>query len=322
MKEYSHLTEEKREKLCELRLEGMSMTDCGKALGVDKGTISRELKRNSANIAFGVYLPDRAQNLYRNRRKKCRPHIKMDNPAFRKAIMVMVQKGWSPETIDGRLKQQGEESLSHETLYDFIYESEIGKRDKLFEYLPRGKKRRTKKKGRSSKTARLEGRVFIEARSKEANDRTELGHFETDTMLCLGEGVNVIAERVARKVFITKLPERDAAATTTAIVSRLKDEPVKSITADNGPENAEHAMIAAILDLQFFFCHPYHSWEKGTVENRNGVIRRYLLRKTDLSTWSQADLDEITEDINTTPMKCLGYRTPNEVYSELRCTRN
>lgn len=298
------------------------MTACAVALGVNKGTISRELKRNSANIAFGVYLPDRAQNLYRGRRKKCRPHIKMDNPTFRKAIVILIQKGWSPETIAGRLKQQGKESVSHETLYDFIYNSEIGKRDGLYEYLPRGRRHRTKKKGRASKTARLEGRTFIEARSKEANERSEFGHFETDTMFCLGVGVNVIAERMARKVFITKLPERDAAATTDAIVSQLKDEPVKSITADNGPENAEHKKIALVLSSEFFFCHPYHSWEKGTVENRNGVIRRYLPRKTDLHTWTQIDLDEIAADINTTPMKCLGYRTPNEVYSELRCTRN
>src|SRR6266404_1224841 len=168
MKEYSHLTEERREKLCELRLKGESMTACADALGVDRSTVSRELKRNGANIAFGVYLPDRAQNLYRGRRKKCRPHIKMDNPTFRKAIIILIQKGWSPETIAGRLKQQGKARISHETLYDFIYDSEIGKRDTLSEYLPRGKKRRTKKKGRSSKTARLEGRVFIEARSKEA----------------------------------------------------------------------------------------------------------------------------------------------------------
>jgi transposase, IS30 family len=322
MKQYSHLTEEKREKLCELRLQGETMTACAKALGVDKGTISRELKRNSPNIAFGVYLPDRAQNLYRGRRKKCRPRIKMDKPIFRKAIVILIQKKWSPETISGRQKQQGKERISHETLYDFIYGSEIGKRDKLFEYLPREKKRRTKKKGRSSKTARLEGRTFIEARSKEANERTEFGHFETDTMLCLGDGVNVIAERATRRVFITKLPERDAASTTNAIVERLKDEPVKSITADNEPENAEHEKIALVLSSDFFFCHPYHSWEKGTVENCNGVIRRYLPRSTYLPEWSQRELDEIAEDINNTPMKCLGYRTPNEVYSELRCTRN
>lgn len=322
MKQYSHLTKEKREKLCEMRLAGVSMSACGRALRVDKGTISRELKRNSANIAFGVYLPDRADNLYRGRRKACRPHEKMSRPGFRACIVVMIQKGWSPETISGRLKEQGLEKISHETLYGFIYESEIGKRDKLYEYLPRGKKRRTKRRGRSSKTARLEGRVFIDARGREANERIEFGHFESDTMSCLKKGVNVIAERMARKVFITKLDERTAAATTEAIVERLKNEPVRSITADNGPENAEHEQIASVLSSDFFFCHPYHSWEKGTVENRNGVIRRYLPRSTDLSTWTQSELDEIADDINTTPMKCLGYRTPNEVYSELRCTRN
>ena len=209
------------------------MSACAKALGVNKGTVSRELKRNSANIAFDVYLPDRAQNLYKGRRKKCRPHVKMDNPVFRKTIMILIQKGWSPETIGGRLKQQGKARISHETLYDFIYDSEIGKRDKLCEYLPRGKKRRTKKEGRASKTARLEGRVFIEARSKEANERSEVGHFETDTMFCLGDGVNVIAERLTRKVFITKLRERDAASTTAVILDRLKEEDAKSIAADN-----------------------------------------------------------------------------------------
>lgn len=320
MKEYSHLTEEKREKLCALRLEGESMSACARVLGVDKGTVSRELKRNSANIAWGVYLPDRAQNLYRGRRKKCRPHIKMNRPSFRADIVVMIQKGRSPEAISGRRKLEKKTSISHETLYDWIYESEIGKRDQLCQYLPRGKKRRAKRRGRSSKTARLEGRIFIEARSKEANERSELGHWETDTMFCLGEGVNVIAERMARKVFITKLNARDAPSTTETICARLKNEPVKSITADNGPENAEHKKIASVLSSEFFFCHPYHSWEKGTVENRNGVIRRYLPRKTDLHAWTQAELDEIAEDINTTPMKCLGYRTPNEVYSQLRCT--
>jgi transposase, IS30 family len=258
MKEYSHLTEEKREKLCELRLKGESMTACANALGVNKGTVSRELKRNSANVAWGVYLPDRAENLYRGRRKKCRPHINMNNPIFRKAILVLIQKGWSPETIAGRLKQQGKERISHETLYEFIYDSEIGKRDTLSEYLPRGKKRRTKKKGRSSKKLVFEGRVFIEARSRSANERTEFGHFETETMFCLGVGVNVIAERRARKVFITKLPERDAAATTDAIVSQLKDEPVRSVTADNGPENAEHKKIALILSSDVFFSFVTH----------------------------------------------------------------
>jgi IS30 family transposase len=285
---------------------------------VNVSTVSRELSGKSAEISGGrVYLPDHAALITKGRRARCHPHIKMNDPSFRKTIIIEIQKGRSPEIIAGRLKRErGRTVISAETLYDFIYDSEIGKRDKLYEYLPRGKKRRSKKKGRKAQKSRLEGRVFIDARPKEANERSEFGHFETDTMFCLGEGVNVITERMTRKVFITKLPSRDAAATTTAIMDQLKNESVKSITADNGPENAEHTLIAAILDLSFYFCHPYHSWEKGTVENRNGVIRRYLPRNTDLSTWTQAELDEIADDINNTPMKCLDFQTPNEVYSQ------
>lgn len=323
MKEYKHLGEDQREKLCELRLKGESMAACARALGVDKGTVSRELERNTAEVGFGVYLPDRAGNLYRGRRKACRPHVKMSDPIFRRKIMVMIQKGWSPETIAGRLRREyGHTVISHETLYDFIYDSEIGKRDGLYEYLPRGKKRRSKRKGRKSQKLRLEGRVFIEARSNAANERREIGHWETDSMLCKWrEGVNVLAERMSRKVIITKLAAKDAAATTAAITERLKEEVALSITADNGPENAGHATIAKTLSAEFFFCHPYHSWEKGTVENRNGVIRRYLPRSTDLSSWTQGELDEIAEDINTTPMRCLDYQTPNEFLSA-RCTWN
>jgi transposase, IS30 family len=321
MGKYKHLREGQRERLCELRLHGESMAACARALGVDKSTVSRELKRNSAEVAFGVYLPDRAENLYRGRRKACRPHVKMDDPVFRKKVMVMITRGWSPETIAGRLrKEYGRTLISHETLYEFIYHSHIGKRDGLYEYLPRGKKRRSTRKGRRPQKSRLEGRIFIEARSEAANERSEFGHWETDTMLCKHrDGVNVLAERMSRKVIITKLSAKDAPATTSAITTRLKGEVVASVTADNGPENAEHEKIARSLAAEFFFCHPYHSWEKGTVENRNGVIRRYLPRTTDLSMWSQAELDEIAEDINTTPMKCLDYRTPNEVLSA-RCT--
>jgi transposase, IS30 family len=322
-KEYRQLTAEDRERLYALRSEGASMRECARKLGVDASTISRELERNSTDVAGGsVYLPDRAQNIYQGRRKKCHPHIKMNSAVFRRHVMRYVQKGWSPETIAGRLEREKKKKvISHETLYAWIYESEIGKRDGLYEYLPRGKKKRTKKYGRKSQKARLEGRIFIEARSREANERRELGHWESDSLLCkYRDAVNVLAERVTRAVRITKLAGKDAAATRGAITTRLEEEVVRSITADNGPENAEHLMIAKELKASFFFCHPYHSWEKGTVENRNGVIRRYLPRSTDLSQWTQAELDDVADDINNTPMKCLDYQTPNEVLQAQCCT--
>ena len=318
-REFEQLTDEKRWKLHELRGQGYSMRECGRRLGVHVSTVSRELAEKSAEVAGGrVYLPDHAILITKGRRSKCHPHIKMNDPAFRKTIVIEIQKGRSPEIIAGRLKREhGRTVISHETLYDFIYDSEIGKRDKLFEYLPRGKKRRSKRKGRKAQKHRLEGRVFVDARPKEIDRRLVVGHWETDSMLCkYRNSVNVLAERMSRKVIITKLDGKDAAATTGAITARLAKETVASITADNGPENAEHEKIASALKALFFFCHPYHSWEKGTVENRNGIIRRYLPRTTDLSTWSQAELDEIADDINNTPMKCLDFRTPNEIYSQ------
>jgi len=322
-KEYRQLTGSMREQLYALRGTGRSMRECARRIGVHASTVSRELKRNSTDVAGGsVYLPDRAENIYRSRRKKCHPHVKMNDPSFRRELIQFIQKGWSPETIAGRLERECKKKIiSYETLYGWIYGSEIGKRDKLYEYLPRGKKRRTKKHGRRSQKQRLEGRVFIEARSKEANERTEIGHWESDSLLCkYRAAVNVLAERMSRAVRITKLRAKDAAATRDAITSRLKEEVVNSVTADNGPENAEHSKIAKKLATSFFFCHPYHSWEKGTVENRNGVIRRYLPCSTDLAQWSQDELDEIADDINNTPMKCLDYQTPNEVLQAQCCT--
>ena len=135
-------------------------------------TVSRELKRNSAYVGGrDVYLPDRAEHLYRNRRKRCHPRLKMDDPTFRAKLVRYITRGWSPERIAGYLKRKhGKRIVCHEVLYQFIYESEIGVRDRMFEYLPRGKKKRTKKYGRKTQKRRLEGRVFIESRSKEANE--------------------------------------------------------------------------------------------------------------------------------------------------------
>ena len=184
-KEYSQLTEEKRDMLFKLRSEGDSMRECARTMGVNVSTISRELKRNTAPVQGGtVYLPDRAQRIYQSRRKKCHPHIKLNDPEFRKKIMLLLQKGWSPEAIHGRLKKEkATQTISHEPLYEFIYHSDIGKRDKLFEYLPRGQKKRRKQKGRKVHCSRLEGRVWIEERSAA---ESQGAHHEAGGERCAG----------------------------------------------------------------------------------------------------------------------------------------
>ncbi len=288
------------------------MARCARHLGRDKSTVSRELKRNSTAVG---YLPDYAVNRYKERRRQCCPKQKLNNRALRKTVLLLLEKGWSPEIIEGRLrKKHGKTIVNHETLYKFIYDSELGQEHKLYEYLPRGKRKRTKRHGRKTKKSAVPNRIFIEMRQQEANERSELGHWETDSLL-FGhrQALNTTADRRSRFTILTKLSGRDASATKNALTSRLATLPVESITGDSGPENALHEKVTALLNAPFFFCHAYHSWEKGTVENRNGIVRRYLPRSTNLDDVSQAELDDIAWEINSRPMKCLNFSTPYEV---------
>lgn len=312
MKKYNHLTETERLRTYTWRSVGISMAECARRLGRDKSTLSRELKRNTTEVG---YLPDYARNRYEERRRKCRPKCRMDDRTVRKTVLLLLEKGWSPEIIEGRLrKKYGKTIINHETLYKFIYDSELGKEHKLYEYLPRGKRKRTKRHGRKTQKGAVKNRVFIEMRQREANERSELGHWETDSVL-FGhqQSINTSADRMSRFTVLTKLENKTADATAAALCARLSELPVRSITADNGAENALHEKVSTTFKAPFFFCHPYHSWEKGTVENRNGIVRRYLPQNTDLDDVSQSELDDIAWEINNRPMRCLNFSTPYEV---------
>jgi IS30 family transposase len=312
MKKYNHLTKAERLKTYEWRSRKISIAECARRLGRNRSTLSRELKRNTTEVG---YLPDYARNRYEERRRKCRPKRKMDDRTLRRTVLIFLEKGWSPEIIEGRLrKKYGKTIVNHETLYKFIYDSELGKEHKLYEYLPRGKRKRTKRYGRKTKKSAVPNRVFIEMRQREANERSELGHWETDSVLFgYHQSLNTSADRMSRFTILTKLQSRDAVATASVLTERLSQLPARSITADNGPENALHEKVSQTLNIPFFFCHPYHSWEKGTVENRNGIVRRYLPRNTNLNDISQSELDDIAWEINNRPMKCLNFLTPYEV---------
>ena len=312
MKKYNHLAESERLKTYEWRSQGISIAECARRLGRNKSTLSRELSRNTTEVG---YLPDYARNRYEERRRKCRPKARMDNYSLRKTVLLLLEKGWSPEIIEGRLrKKYGKTVVNHETLYKFIYDSELGREHKLYEYLPRGKRKRTKRCGRRTQKGAVKNRIFIEMRPTEANERTEVGHWETDSVLFgRQQSINTSADRMSRFTVLTKLESKNAGATATALCAKLSRLPVRSITADNGAENALHEKVSAILKAPFFFCHPYHSWEKGTVENRNGIVRRYLPHNTNLNEVSQSELDDIAWEINNRPMKCLNFSTPYEV---------
>lgn len=203
--------------------------------------------------------------------------------------------------------------VNHETLYRFIYDSPLGRQQRLYEYLRRGKKKRSRRQGRRVQVSPISNRVFIEPRPLAANQRTEPGHWETDSLLYPSQqALNVLVDRHSRFTLLTKLTARTAQETSRVLLRQLAARPLRSITADNGSEYADHEQVSQILHIPFFFCHPYHSWEKprglrpgGTVEpvladrsgNTNGLVRRYLPHRTDLHHVTQEDLDAISNEL-------------------------
>lgn len=224
-------------------------------------------------------------------------------------------QGWSPEQIAGRPGlEHGATVISHETIYRFVYESPIGRQERLYQYLRRGRKKRRLRLGRRVRTSPIARRQFIDARPPAANQRTEIGHWESDSLLFhQGQVANVLVERRSRFTLLTRLPGKTAADTRQILVQRLGSLPCHSITADNGSENADHLLISSALHAPFFFCRPYPAWEKGRVENANGLIRRYLPGQTDLDRLLPGDFDAIAGELNNRPRTCLDFLTPSEV---------
>jgi len=312
MEPYVHLSADERMLIYQWQREGLSQAEIARRLGRDRATVSRELRRNA--IPAG-YLPDVAQRRYQARRQRCRRRARLQNRRLQRNVLQLLERGLSPEQISGRLRvEQGRTVVNHETIYRFVYESPLGRQEKLYQYLRRGKKKRTRRQGRRSHVSPIAQRLFIDARPLAAAQRTEIGHWESDSLLFgHDQALNVLVERLSRFTVVTRLRNKTAHDTRHALVARLAQLPHSSITADNGSENADHVMVSHTLAIPFYFCHPYHSWEKGTVENTNGLIRRYLPRDTDLDRVDQGDLDAIASELNHRPRKCLGFRTPYEV---------
>lgn len=315
---YRQLTEEDRQRI-EIWLEtGLNASEIASKLGVHRSTISRELKQ--PNTPNGYHALS-AQVRHETARDKCRPQRKIEETSLFSYVVKKLRKGWSPEEISGRIereikeeKRPARDAIHHETIYRFIYESEYGKREKLYEYLRRGKKHRTKKYGRRSQRETIPNRVFIDDRPMEVGLRTTVGHWEGDSIIYpYKEAINSLLERKSRYTILTKLTRKTAENTKVAVTEALSDHYCASLTLDNGTENTKHEAIAQALNAKTYFCHPYHSWEKGSVENMNGCVRRYFPRGKSIQAVTQADLDDVAFELNHRPRKILAYATPAEV---------
>jgi len=324
---YRQLNEHNRVRIEVYLNEGRSQYEIAQLLKVHRSTISREIKTRGGILRR--YTADFAQSDYEASKRKCGIRSKMDSPTIGTFVIGKIKQGWSPETISGRLKKEIEDGtrpeedyVNYESIYQFIYDSDYGKQEKLWNYLKQGKRRRTKRNGRKSKHEIILNRVSIENRPKEVETRKTVGHWEGDAIIYkYKKAIQSIVERKLKYTILTKLMRKTAKESTSAFVNGLKEYYVKSLTVDNGTENRNHEEIKNKLNAPVFFCHPYSSWEKGTNENTNGLVRRYLPRGSSLENVTQNDLDDIVWELNNRPRKALQYATPQEMleleYSKL-----
>ncbi len=234
--------------------------------------------------------------------------------------------GWSPEQIAGRLRLEGSQHrVSHESIYRFIYRWPV-RREKLHRYLPRAKASRGRRYFKRRREP-IPGRQSIHERGQAINNRTEFGHWEGDLMQFRTQRGSLVTlvERQTRLTLADPLPSKTAEATATTLsgsFAALPEAARRSITFDNGPEFARHHRLQEDLAMQTFFCDPHSPWQRGSIENANGILRRDLPRKTELSDYSHQDIHDIVWAINTTPRKCLGFLTPAEafIHQLRRCT--
>jgi IS30 family transposase len=316
-KHYGHFSLEERCQVAELHQAGRSIQQIAAALDRSPSSISRGLKRNRG-VQLG-YKPTYAQEQAAARRWKGSRLER--NAELRELVLDRLKGGWSPEQIAGWLaRSKAATRISHESIYRFIYDQIRRTNDGSWRhYLPRakGKRGRRRRTSRSS-VSLIKGRVSIALRPPEVERRGSFGHWEADLMLFAtpGQAILVSQERKSRALLSAKQPGKAASpvaarllAWFTAIVPQLR----KSITFDNGTEFAQHLLLVDQLDIQTYFCDPHSPWQKGTIENAIGRLRRFLPRSTNISTIDDDAFNACITAYNNTPRKCLGFQTPAEV---------
>ena len=312
MSSYRRVTQEDRIRIKDGLDAGLTKTEIADKLGLHKSTISRETLRNSGQRG---YRPNQAQGLA-TERQAFRAVPRKWTKSLERRVRKLLKKKWSPEQISKRLMREGFESVSHERIYQFIArEKKSG--GELWKNLRYSHRRRRRRFPSQDRRGQIKNATSIEERTAGANNRSRSGHWERDTMVG-GErktGVLVCVERKSRVVKLRKLSRKTASKTAAATVSLLKNLPRKTITNDRGQEFQAHQQVADALRVKIYFCHPYTSSERGTNENRIGILRQYLPKKSKLANVSRYQIQKIETKINNRPMKCLDWRTPLEVLS-------
>ena len=318
-KAYNHLSEEDRDKIHLLLQAGASLSKIARGLGRNRSTIYREICRN-ASPEYKSYLPHWAQQRAQKRKSQAVRRRRLKNDKVEAYVRKQLASSLSPELIAGRIGQDlPGYRISHEAIYQYIYHRDTPDRTYLIECLRRAhRKRKNKAIGRKQRKTKIPGRVPIERRPKRVEKRNQAGHWEGDTLISRKSKAALcsLVERKTRLLYLSKLPRKEALITARTMIRRLRALPAKSrrtITLDNGTENAQHQAITAAIKTKCYFATPYHAWERGTNEYVNGLVRWFLPKGTDFSKITDQQIRQIESIINNRPMKCLGYKSPLEV---------
>jgi transposase, IS30 family len=323
---YRHLDLDARRTLFRLVEARTPVGEIARRLGRHPSTIHRELGRNrfrDGDRGFCGYFPLNAQDLARRRRQRRRKLVM--NDGLRAHVTERLEAGWSPQQIAGRLKREptgGGASVCHETIYRHVYGPE-GRRDGLYRHLPKARRRRGSRYGRRPRSASIPRERWIENRPAEVGTRETFGHWEGDLLIFRKEhgkaNVTSLVERKSRFTFLLPNEDKRSAAVVAGIAEALRalpEEARRTVTFDRGSEFAGYTVLDRELAVKAYFCDPHSPWQKGGVENANGRVRRFLPRHCEPEALARAHLRRLADRLNDTPRRCLGYRTPREVFQE------
>jgi len=317
MKPYTQLTEGERNQIYALHKEGFSNAAIAQRLERDPSTISREISRNTGGNG---YRPKQAHTFACDRRSKASSGRRISQKVEQYMRDKLANEQWSPEQISGRIYKDIGENLSHEWIYQYVYDDRRAKGD-LYKNLRHGHRQRKKRcnpsPGRAGR-GHIKNRRDIDERPATVEKRLQFGHWEIDTIIGhahSGAAVTIV-ERKTRFTIIIPLPNRksDRVAEETIKVLDTIQDTVLSITADNGKEFALHELVAEKLNLDYYFAKPYHSWERGTNENTNGLIRQYIPKSASIKEVTVEEAQTYMDKLNNRPRKTLKYKTPTEVF--------
>lgn len=311
---------------CEIQARiaiGQSQEKIARSLKVSQATISRELRRNRGQKG---YRPKQAE---RKAQERWRAALKAEKLTrkLRKQIIAKLREDWSPEQITGRLRQQGRPHVSHERIYQLIGEDKKAGGD-LWKHLRWSKKQRRKRYGVRDRRGEIPHRRSIEKRKRKANKRKRVGHLERDLVIGKGQkgALLTVVDRKSRMTFAVLVKSKSAREIHQATLKVLRPirRIVRTVTNDNGKEFARHRRTEKRLKAKIYFTHPYSSYERGTNENTNGLLRQYFPKASaDFTKATQREVRNALNRLNRRPRKCLGYRTPLEVLKkELSKSKN